>query len=305
MNRRSFLKSIAGFSIAAAGAQLAIPISAKCKMVAPITELVGKTFLDRRIQDGIYEVKRANPYLKIGETHCHSIFSDGTYSVDKIMARSAKLGLDFLVITEHVQPGKFPLEKTLESIKERNRCCEEWSHPGLKPIEVYPGFEVSTSQGHLILVMDQDYLKPKNLREIKTQFSVFDKKYISMEDCAKMVKPFGGVSIIAHPERTRTTHPFGVSIPFAQQNLTGLVDAIEDISTGHSYEENYSEELGMASIGSSDDHFNLIIGTTVTGYDSRKHKNLLSAIQARDTQAIKVNDSLDDLLGTARLVLNA
>lgn len=303
MNRRSFLKSIAGFSLAAAGAQLAIPTSAKCKMVAPVTEVVGKSFLDRRIKNDIDKLKRDNPYLKIGETHCHSIFSDGTYSVDKILERTAKLGLDFIVITEHVQPNAFPLEHTLASIRERSRCCREWSLPDVEPIDVYPGFEVSTQQGHLVLVMDQDYLKPKNIKEVETQFSIFDQKMISMEDCAKMVQPFGGVSIIAHPERNRA-YPFGVSIPFAKQNLTGLVDAIEDISTGHSYEENYSQELGMASIGSSDDHFNLIIGTTVTGYDSRKHKDLLSAIKARETQAIKVNDSLDDLLSMARLVLS-
>jgi len=302
MNRRSFLKSIAGFSLAMAGAQLAIPVTAKCKMIAPVTGLVGKTFLDQRIKDNIAELKQDNPYLKIGETHCHSVFSDGTYSVDKILSRSAKLGLDFLVITEHVQPRQYPLEHTLASIKERGRCCEEWSHPDLEPLDVYPAFEVSTLQGHLILVMDQDYLKPKNLRELKTQFSSLDKKMISMEDSAKMVQPFGGVSIIPHPEKKRA-YPFGVSISFARQNLTGLVDAIEDISTGHGYEENYSQELGMASIGSSDDHFNLIIGTTVTGYDSRKHKNFLSAVKARETQAIKVNDSLDDILGMARLVL--
>lgn len=303
MNRRNFLKTVAGFSIAAAGSQLSVPTSAKCKMLAPVTDVIAKTFLDQRIKEGIANLKRDNPYLKVGETHCHSIFSDGTYSVDKILARSANLGLDFLVLTEHVQPKKFPLENTLLSIKERNRCCQEWHHPGLEPLDVYPGFEVSTLQGHLILVMDQDYLKPNNLRDLRTQFGLFDNKMTSMEDCAKKVLPFGGVSIIAHPERERTAYPFGVSLPFAKQNLTGLVDAIEDISTGHSYEENYSEELGMASIGSSDDHFNLIIGTTVTGYDSRKHKNLLSAIKARETQAIKVNDSLDGLLGAARLVL--
>ncbi len=302
MNRRSFLKSFAGLSLAMAGAQLAIPTVAKCKMIAPATDLVGKTFLDQRIKNDISRLKKEKPYLRIGETHCHSLFSDGTYSVDKIMARAARLGLDFLVITEHVQPRMYPLERTLESIKERARCCREWSHPGLEPIDVYPAFEVSTLQGHLILVTDQAYLKPGNLRDLRTQFSPLDHKMISMEDIAKMVQPFGGISIIAHPEKNRA-YPFGVSIDFAKQHLTGLVDGIEDISTGHGYEENYSEELGMASIGSSDDHFNLIIGTTVTGYDSRKHNNLLSAVKARDTQAIKVNDSLDDILGMARLVL--
>lgn len=302
MNRRSFLKSIAGLTAGLAGAQLAIPTAAKCKMVAPVADLVGKAFLDQRIQNNIAKLKRDNPYLRIGETHCHSLFSDGTYSVDKILGRSARLGLDFLVITEHVQPRMFPLEHTLASIKERARCCREWNHPGIEPIDVYPAFEVSTLQGHLILVMDQVYLRPNNMKELKTQFGPLNNKMISMEDTAKMVQPFGGVSIIPHPEKKRS-YPFGVSIAFAKQNLTGLVDGIEDMSTGHGYEENYSEELGMASIGSSDDHFNLIIGTTVTGYDSRKHKNLLSAVKAHDTQAIKVNDSLDDILGMARLVL--
>lgn len=293
---------MAGLTFGLAGAQLAIPISAKCQMVAPVTKLFGKAFLDQRIKEDIARLKQANPHLRIGETHCHSIYSDGTYPVDQIMNRAANLGLDFLIITEHVQPRLFPLNHTLASIKERGRCCAEWSHPGLEPIDVYPAFEVSTLQGHLILVMDQEYLKPGNRRELVTQFSPLDQKMISMEDTAKMVQPFGGISIIAHPERHRS-YPFGVSIPFARQNLIGLVDAIEDISTGHGYEENYSAELGMASIGSSDDHFNLIIGTTVTGYDSRKHKNFLSAVKARETQAIKVNDSLDDFLGMARLVL--
>ena len=123
-----------------------------------------------------------------------------------------------------------------------------------------------------------------------------------MEEAAKMVKPFGGVSIIPHPEIQRS-YPFGVPISFVKQNLTGLADAIEDISTGHGFDENYSEDLGMASIGSSDDHFNLIIGTTATGYDSQRHKDFLSAVKARETQAIKVNDSLDDFMGMARMVL--
>ena len=70
MNRRSFLKSIAGFSLAAVATQLSIPISAKCKIVAPVTEMVGRSFLDQRIKNDIAKLKRDKPYLKIGETHC-------------------------------------------------------------------------------------------------------------------------------------------------------------------------------------------------------------------------------------------
>jgi len=302
MNRRRFLKTIAGFTVGIAGAHLSLPVKAKCKMLVPVTEIVGKAFLDRRIKNNIAKIKQANPDLKIGETHCHSIYSDGTYSVDQIMNRAANLGLDFLILTEHVTPGYYPLEDSLTSIRERWRCCREWKYPKLAPIDVYPAFEVSTEQGHLILVMDQDYMKPHNIRDLRTQFSACENKMVSMEKAAKMAIPFGGVSIIPHPDIERS-YPFGVPISFAKQNLTGLVDAIEDISTGHGFDENYSGELKMASIGSSDDHFNLIIGTTVTGYDSRHHKNFLSAVKARETQAIKVNDSLDDVMEMARMVL--
>ncbi|GJL78359.1 MAG: hypothetical protein NPINA01_13480 [Nitrospinaceae bacterium] len=302
MDRRSFLKSIAGLTVGLAGAHLAIPTSAKCKVVAPMTDIVGKAFLDRRIKNDIDKIKQANPGLMLGETHCHSNYSDGTYSVDQIMNRAANLGLDYLIITEHVTPGYYPIGPSLTSIKERWRCCQEWTNPKVAPIDVYPAFEISTQQGHLIVVMDKDYMKPRYLRDLHTQFNKCEKIMVSMEEAATMVRPFGGVSIIPHPEIQRS-YPFGVPISFVKQNLTGLIDAIEDKSTGHGFDEDYSGELGIASIGSSDDHFNLIIGTTVTGYDSRRHPDFLSAVRARETQAIKVNDSLDDVLGMARMIL--
>lgn len=302
MNRRSFLKSVAGVTLGLAGAHLSLPVSAKCKMLAPVTELAGKAFLDQRIKNDIAKLKRNNPGLKIGETHCHSIYSDGTYSVNQIMERAANLGLDFLIITEHITPGHYPLAPSLESIKERQRCRLEWKNPEAAPIDVYPAFEVSTKQGHLILVMDQDYLKPQKLNDLHSQFKKCEKEMVSMEEAATMVKPFGGASIIPHPE-IQKNYPFGVPISFVKQNLTGLVDAIEDKSTGHGFDEDYSGELGIASIGSSDDHFNLIIGTTVTGYDSRRSPDFLSAVKARETQAIRVNDSLSEIMEMARTIL--
>ena len=159
-----------------AGAHLAIPTTAKCKMLAPVTDIVGKTFLDRRIKNGIAKLKQENPGWKFGETHCHSIYSDGTYTVDQIMNRAATLGLDFLIITEHITPRFYPLEPSLTSIKERWRCCQEWNNPKVAPIDVYPAFEVSTEQGHLILVMDQNYMKPRHQRDLRIQFNKCEKK---------------------------------------------------------------------------------------------------------------------------------
>jgi predicted metal-dependent phosphoesterase TrpH len=302
MDRRGFLKSTLGFGAGMFAAQLAIPASVKCKMISPATDLIAKTYFDEIIKSQLTQLKRENPELRMGETHCHSIFSDGTSTVKDIIHRASYLGLDFLILTEHLIPEKYPLEFTLSSIHERWRCIQEWNLKSYNPVQVYPAFEISTNQGHLILVLDEFYLQMKTFKDIIQQFSRFNSEMSSMEEVAKLVKPFGGITIIPHPEKERG-YPFGVSISFIKENLLGLVDAIEDISTGHGYEENYSSELGLASIGSSDDHFNLIIGTTVTAYDSSQNKDFIAAVKAKETKAIKVDDSLREFITAARIII--
>lgn len=303
MDRRSFLKRTTGFTFALAAANLTLPSRVKCKMIRPVTGMVAGNFLDEWIKNNIRALKEKNPHLKIGDTHCHSTFSDGNYPVEDLIRRSAGLGLDFLIITEHVIPEKFPLELSLASFRERHRVFLEWNDKQTQPLTVYPAFETSTEQGHFILVFPEEYLKPKMRNEIHKRFSVLDAKILPMETVGKMGHAFGGISIIPHPNITRLTHPFGASIPFVKKHLTGLVDAVEDISTGHGFRENYSRTLDIASIGSSDDHFNLIIGTTVTGYDGSRHADFLSAVKARETQAIQVENSLTDFIQAARMVL--
>ena len=72
-----------------------------------------------------------------------------------------------------------------------------------------------------------------------------------------------------------------------------------------STKKNYSEELGLAAIGSSDDHFNLLMGTAVTAYDGSIHNNLINAVKTRETKAIMIDDSLQPLLKLARRVITA
>lgn len=282
---------------------LGLPATAKCKILSPLTGLVADNYLDRRIAENVRQLKRENPSLKIGETHCHSTFSDGTYDIKSLMHRAATLGLDYIVVTEHLIPDMFPLENSLLSFQERWNCFNCWDLPGVNPITVYPAFEISTEQGHLILIFPADYLIPKKYDDVRKLFSKFDNEYPMVDVPARLVRKLGGISIIPHPNRTRFWYPFGVSTDFVKEHLVGLVDAIEDISTGHGYDENYSEELGLASIGSSDDHFNLIIGTTVTGYDSKHYNDLLSAVKNRGTRAIKVEHSLSEILTTMRQII--
>ena len=306
LDRRSFLKRTLGLTLGLAATGMMIPTSAKCKMLSPVLDIIGDNYLDDRIKEGIRKIKQDNPTLKVGETHCHTTFTDGSYTAAQLMLRSAKLGMDFLVITDHWIPGYkawWPLSHSLASIADSARQYRNWSHPQLEPVKVYPAFELSTKQGHLIMVFPEDYSKPGNRRDLIGQFSPLDDAMVSMESAARLAKPLGGITIVPHPNIDRYKFPFGVSTPFIKSHLLGLVDAIEDISTGHGYSKTYSEELGLASIGSSDDHFNFMIGTTVTVYDSAQHNDFISAVQARATKAIKIEDSLDDLIMAGRMII--
>ena len=302
MHRRKFLKYTAGFALGATAIGFALPTSAKKQIAIPIAKLITQNFLDSRIQENILRLKQDSPSLIIGETHCHSNFSDGTYPIKDIMMRAVALGLDFIIFTEHLTMDLYPLEHLLGSFKEQWRQLYRWDHKYFKPITVYPGFEVSTAQGHLIIVFPQAYLNPKMYHNISQSFIRFDKEIAPMEEAARLAKYLGGITIIPHPE-VRRSYPFGATLPFIRKNLLGLVDAIEDISTGHGYEVNFSAKLNLASIGSSDDHLNLILGTTVTGYDSTRHSDLLSAIKAHETSALKVEGSLTPIFAGLRKLL--
>ena len=273
----------------------------KRHMAKPFADLTARYFLDSRIRKNITHLKNEQPDLILGETHCHSTFSDGSHSVQNILKRAAFLGLDYVVITDHLIPGKFLIKTIVASLKEQAQCINEWDET-TKPIKAYPAFEISTMDGHLIIILDPEYLSLEKVSDISLQFSDFDYQFVSMLDVIPRIEPFGGISIVPHPEKKKT-HPFGASIKWVKENLTGLVDGIEDISSGHGYQESYSQELGLASIGSSDDHFNLLMGTAVTAYDGNIHNSLISAVKARQTKAISVESSLQHLLTIARRVI--
>ena len=273
----------------------------KREMAKPFTDITARYFLDFRIGNAIANLKNEQPHLILGETHCHSTFSDGLHSVQSILQRSSRLGLDYVVITDHLLPGKYLTDSITRSLQEQTRCINEWDQ-SFKPVQIYPAFEISTLEGHLILIFDAKCFSSENIRDISLQFSKYDYEFVSMLELIPLIESFGGISIIAHPERKRA-YPFGTPIKWVKENLIGLVDGIEDISSGHGYRENYSFDLNLASIGSSDDHFNLLTGTAVTTYDGNTHNDLISAVKSRQTKAITIENSLQHLVKIARQVI--
>ena len=212
----------------------------KRKFAKPFADFTGRYFLDARIHKGITHLKSANPDLIMGETHCHSTFSDGQHCVEDILRRASRLQLDYVVITDHLLPGKYLTESIIRSWEQQTRYINEWDQPN-DPVKIYPAFELSTLEGHLILILDPEYLSPKNFSDITLQFSEFDNKFSSMLDVIPKIDSFGGISIVAHPNKKRV-YPFGACINWVKENLIGLADGIEDISSGHGFhQESYSE----------------------------------------------------------------
>ena len=273
----------------------------KRALAKPFADLTGPYFLNTRIHERISRIKKNNPALVLGETHCHSIFSDGTHSVEDILRRASRLRLDYVVITDHLLPRKYLIESIFKSWEKQAQYIDEWNQPN-DPVKIYPALELSALEGHLILILDPEYLSPKSFSDISLQFSEFDDQFSSMLEIIPRIDSFGGISIVAHPNKKRA-YPFGASIEWIKENLIGLTDGIEDVSSGHGYQENYSEKLGLAAIGSSDDHFNLLTGTAITAYDGSIHNNLINAVKAKETKAIMVDNSLQPLLKLARYAI--
>ena len=203
----------------------------KRQLAKPFADFTSRYFLNDRIHKRISHLKKENCDLIIGETHCHSTYSDGLHSVQSILERAAILGLDFVVLTDHLLPGKYLIESVINSLNEQVRCIKDWNFH-YKPVQIYPAFEVSTLEGHLILIISPEYFLPKGISDIKLQFSDLDFQFLSMIDIIPRVAPFGGISIVAHPNKQRK-YPFGAPVKWIKENLTGLVDGIEDISSGH------------------------------------------------------------------------
>ena len=300
MKRRTFLKKITGCSLAITAGSLALPQRAKCEVVKPFAEIICNNFLDEIIRKRIIEIKKQNPLLSFGDLHCHSYFSDGSYSVNDLMLRAASLGLDFLVITEHLTPQWYNSECCVESIIAQRNAYDQWNYKDLKPPAIYPAVEVATREGHLIAVFPEEYFNPKHLREIKQYFKHFYYFEAPSETVAKLIRKMNGVSIIAHPNVVRS-YPFGISSDYTKKYLAGLVDAIEDVSTGHGYQRDYSKETGLASIGSSDDHLNILMGTSVTQFNRSEEKNIIQAIRNKTTKAVQITDLLNPLFTPTKL----
>ena len=201
------------------------------------------------------------------DLHIHTIYStDGTASVREALEGAVCAGLDVIAITDHNE---------VRGSLEARAISDEYG------VQVIPGAEVSTKEGHLVVLFIE--------RNIPAG--------MSLNDTLIAVREMGGMAIVPHPD-----HPIRNSIslqnivkalehPQASEALHGI--EVCNMNPSHSpfnqRSQKAADTLPLAQIASSDAHTASMIGAAVTHFEGSTARDVRRALQRRATQPEQVN----------------
>ncbi len=204
--------------------------------------------------------------MGLSDLHIHSVHSyDGTCSVSAILKHVADhTDLDIIAITDH---------DSMSGVREALDLAPAYG------IEVVPGMEVSTADGHLLALFIDDPV-PAGL---------------SLVDTVRQVGEQGGLCIAAHPT-ARGTH--SLSFPAIHQALNhpgvkGTLVGIEAFNGGLVYTrsnplvEALAQALPLAQVGNSDAHVLQTIGQGASEFEGHTVADLRAALTNKTTRVIK------------------
>lgn len=184
------------------------------------------------------------------DLHVHTSYSkDGESSVEEILRRAEELGLDVIAITDH------------DSVDGAKRALAIPS-----PVLVIPGIEVSTRQGHL-LVLGVTEIIPAGLDVVET---------------VHIARRMGALLILPHPY-----HIWRHGVARRKKAGMAVVDAVEAfnsryiVGSANSKAARIAKRLGKPCVGGSDAHNAKYVGFGRTYVDAEKNiPAILDAIRA-------------------------
>lgn len=186
------------------------------------------------------------------DLHIHSNHSsDCTLKVDDILKQAVKKGLDGIAICDH---------NSVEGSLLGKRRAKELNLPLL----VLSGIEVSTSEGHLVVLDVTENIQPD----------------LSPQETIRIAHQKGGIVIAAHPFKIRS---------IGNVNELGI-DAIETLNSRCIFGENKKAKemawaLGKPQVGGSDSHMLSTIGLGYTDIDADPdEESVLKAIKQGKTR---------------------
>jgi predicted metal-dependent phosphoesterase TrpH len=196
------------------------------------------------------------------DLHIHTTYSwDGTSSVSGVLKYvSERTNLDVIAITDH---------DTVEGIFEALALASAFG------VEVIPGCEISTADGHLLALFIKKLIPPG----------------LPVSETILRVGEQGGLCIAAHPMARGAPSLTGeairqaLSVPGVARVLVGIealnAGLVHRLSNKAAFE--LSRTLPLAKIGSSDSHVLGTIGQGATLFPGETAEDLRRALLARNT----------------------
>lgn len=204
--------------------------------------------------------------MGLADLHIHSVHSyDGTATVPAILKYVAdKTKLNVIAITDH---------DTMDGVQEALELAPQYC------IEVVPGCEVSTADGHLLTLFVDHAVKPER----------------SLVDTVLQVRELGGLCIAAHPTARGTSSLTFEKIEAALR-VPGVADALAGIETyngGLVYTRHNADiaarcgTFPLSQMGNSDAHVLSTIGQGCTRFNGRTAVDLYIALRNHITRPVE------------------
>jgi predicted metal-dependent phosphoesterase TrpH len=203
--------------------------------------------------------------MGLADLHIHTTYSfDGTSTVTAVLKKAVEVGLDVIAITDHDE-----IRGSLEA--------EE-----LAPaygIEIIPGSEVSTAEGHLLALYIHQRI-PKGL---------------SLEETIRHVADQNGVCIAPHPGgiRYNSLSPAVIRRALQKPSLAKVLVGIEVYNaglinlSGNVIAQRLAEGLSVAKTGSSDAHLLWMVGKGATYFRGSSAQQLRRALETGLTRPVQ------------------
>ncbi len=197
------------------------------------------------------------------DIHLHTTASDGTASVDELLAYVVtQTDLRVVAITDH---------DTIAGALEAQRKAESYG------IEVIVGEEVSTREGHLLALFIEQELPPQR----------------PAAETIAAVHAQGGLCIAAHPYDwlVRSMGRAGLRWRAAGADAEWPLDGVESFNASlwidrcNSIAAAVGSELGLPLLGGSDSHHLATVGLGYTRFPGSSAADLRAAIECGQTEA--------------------
>ena len=201
--------------------------------------------------------------MGLADLHLHTTHSpDGTFTVRAALSRAVACGLDVIAVTDHnVMGGAF---EALELAAEYG-------------IEVVPGCEISTAEGHLVALYVTQPIPPG----------------LSLAATVRKVAEQDGLCVAAHP--TSWKSPASLSLgaiqhALAQPGIAETLVGIEAYVAGSWYTlrhpalRRFVHKSGLVPVGGSDAHVLRALGLVTTRFAGKTAADLRAALIEKSVQ---------------------